>query len=183
LKVVTEFNWSVMEIEAAPDGSCFVIEGVGLQGKTTPDRSVRFYGPEGKLLSEIPTQRPLRDAASTPLFDPTGKLLVLGVAPLGEQQILLEMPSGRFLGQTPRATAGVSPGARHFAAVDNAGLHLHDRSGRRVLECLPEIHGLSTPFSPDLDGRYLIWGNESGYVSVADLVEVQRRLAEINLGW
>jgi hypothetical protein len=66
--------------------------------------------------------------------------------------------------------------------MDNlASLHLHDRSGKRLLERLAEIAVFSTPFSPDLDGRYLVWGNEGGYVSVADLVEVQRRLAEINL--
>jgi len=42
---------------------------------------------------------------------------------------------------------------------------------------------LRVPFSPDLDGRYLLWGSPSGLVSVADLVEAQRRLTEAGLGW
>jgi len=36
-------------------------------------------------------------------------------------------------------------------------------------------------FSPD--GRQLIWGNSEGSVSSCDLDEVQRRLAEVDLGW
>jgi hypothetical protein len=34
-----------------------------------------------------------------------------------------------------------------------------------------------------LDGRLVAWGSADGTVSVCDLVEVQRRLAEISLGW
>jgi hypothetical protein len=36
-------------------------------------------------------------------------------------------------------------------------------------------------FSPD--GREVAWGNREGSVSVCDLDEVQRRLAEVDLGW
>jgi hypothetical protein len=36
-------------------------------------------------------------------------------------------------------------------------------------------------FSPD--GRQLAWGNGNGSVSVCDLEEIQRRLAEVGLGW
>src|SRR5262249_6563074 len=120
-------------------------------------------------------------------FDPTGKLLILDITPIGQRQDLLEMPSGRFLGPVPVNADGVSPGARRFVVIDNtanAHLHLHDHAGNRPVEQLSEPLGVrNVPFSPDLDGRYVLWGNQSGQVSVADLVEIQRRLAEIGLGW
>jgi sugar/nucleoside kinase (ribokinase family) len=50
----------------------------------------------------------------------------------------------------------------------------------RLIERIDQ-HGV--PFSPDLDGRYVLWGNPSGLVSLADLVEIQKRLAEVRLGW
>jgi hypothetical protein len=33
------------------------------------------------------------------------------------------------------------------------------------------------------DGRIVAWGEPDGTVSVCNLVEVQRRLAEFGLGW
>jgi hypothetical protein len=36
-------------------------------------------------------------------------------------------------------------------------------------------------FSPD--GQHLIWGNVGGSVTLVDLVEVNRRLSELALGW
>jgi hypothetical protein len=38
-------------------------------------------------------------------------------------------------------------------------------------------------FSPDLEGRYVLWGDGSGTVFVADLIEIQRRLTGLGLGW
>jgi len=128
-------------------------------------------------------------------FDPTGKLLILDTALSDQQQVRLEMPSGRFLGpvpviangpgSVPVLVNGVSPGARLFAVQDDEGnLCLHNGAGSRLIERLSEsVDFLTVSFSPDLDGRFMLWGNPSGSVSVADLVEVQRRLAEIELGW
>jgi hypothetical protein len=42
--------------------------------------------------------------------------------------------------------------------------------------------GVGSPrFSPN--GRYLMWVNPGGGVTVVDLVEVNRRLTELGLGW
>jgi hypothetical protein len=64
-------------------------------------------------------------------------------------------------------------------------LRLYDRAGSLLVARLAEgrAHQVDYPFSPDLDGRFLLWGDRPGLVCVGDLVEVQRRLARIGLGW
>jgi hypothetical protein len=47
-------------------------------------------------------------------------------------------------------------------------------------ETLPTVLHASV-FSAD--GRFIAWGNTDGMVSVCDLIEVQRRLAEVRMGW
>jgi serine/threonine protein kinase/WD40 repeat protein len=183
LKVITDFNWSVHDIKAAPDGSLFVIDGRSGPGKPHLRRSVRVYDPEGKFVSELSGHNlSLELTWGTLRFDPTGKFLVMEPSP--NVGVLLDMPSGRFLGTVPARAHGVSPGARWWAQVDDRyDLHLCDRAGNRLVEQLSDSGHFpnNVPFSPDLDGRYLLWGDQSGLVSVADLVEVQRRLAEVGL--
>jgi hypothetical protein len=185
LTVIIDFNWYVQHIEAAPDGSCFVIDGLTGPGKTNLRRLVRSYDANGKFLTDLPAQVPSDSSGGLFRFDPSGKRLMLATAVFGRQQVLLEMPSGRFLGPVPPLTRGASPGARRFAVLDDErNLHLHDHAGNRLVERLPDaVDFPNVPFSPDLDGRFMLWGNLSGSVNVADLVEVQRRLAEIELGW
>jgi hypothetical protein len=80
----------------------------------------------------------------------------------------------------------VSPRARYWVGLGGTDRHpqLFDKAGTLLVEQLSEPNGqLDMPFSPDLDGRYLLWGNPSGLVSVADLVEVRRRLTGVGLGW
>jgi serine/threonine protein kinase/WD40 repeat protein len=185
LKVINDFNLHVQNINAAPDSSCFVIGGK--LGPAEADRpSVQVYRPNGELLIELPRLGPAaaRDLIGFVRFDPSGKLLVLDTTAEG-QQVLLEMPSGRFLGVVPVPARGVGPAARRWAQLDDrSNLHLCDRVGNRLLEQLAaSVYCDDVPFSPDLDGRYMLWGDPSGLVSVADLVEVQRRLAEFGLEW
>ncbi len=98
LKVIDDFNWRVEDTEAAPDGSCFVVDGINGPGTPNLRRLVRAYDADGKFLTEFSTHRPAGDRSGALRFDPTGKLLVLELAPNGRRPVLLEMPSGRFLG-------------------------------------------------------------------------------------
>ena len=102
VKVISDFSQAVREIEASPDGACFVIEGVGGSGSADQRRLVRVYKNDGTFLSELGTQRAPRHASTNFRFDPSGTLLVHKTAPFPERRdILLEMPSGRFLGPAP----------------------------------------------------------------------------------
>ncbi len=63
-------------------------------------------------------------------------------------------------------------------------MSVYDRAGKVLLDRLwEEASALNPAFSPDLDGRYVIWGDRSGTVFVADLVEIQQRLTDLGLGW
>jgi WD40 repeat protein len=183
IKVISDLNGSVQDIEASPDGSCFVIAGLADPGTPRPHPFVRLYTSRGAFLTDLFSQRSNEAALPFAHFDPSGKLVVLGIEE--GKEIVLEVPSGRFLRLIPDAVRGVGPGARRLAHLDREyRLQLYDHAGNRLLYQLDELAGpTTTPFSPDLDGRYLMWGNSSEILSIADLVEVQRRLAEVGLGW
>ncbi|MFO0892575.1 MAG: serine/threonine-protein kinase [Isosphaeraceae bacterium] len=188
VKVITEFDRGVRGITAAPDGSCFIIEGVSRKSDNRLERLIRIYGPEGNDLGSIPTERGPGDPGAAPRFDPGGKLTAIETAPYpGDRQALIAMPSGRFLGHLPIRACGLSPEARRLAHIGNPGssLKVYDPGGNHWVTHLSDsAEGqLRVPFSPDLDGRYLLWGKLSGTVSIADLVEVRSRLTQVGLGW
>jgi WD40 repeat protein len=187
MNVINAFGWGVQGIEAAPDGSCFVIVGTTGRTKAAATRSAKVYDPEGRFRTELSTQHPSDTPGSPTWFDPSGKLFVLVTRPRpGGTSHLFEMPAGRYLGPVPVEARGLAPGARLWVGLhpDNLQLRLHDQHWNLLVDKLNEgIPHYRVPFSPDLDGRYLLWGNPSGLVSVADLVELQRRLTEVGLGW
>jgi hypothetical protein len=185
MKVITDFHLYVQDIEAAPGGTHFVVHGKSGTGTAPPRHLVRLYDTAGEFVRDLSgNDSPADRAGDLLVFDPTGKLLVLDPGPKN-RQVLLDMPSGRFLGTAPARTRGVSPGARWWAQADERGIfHLCDRAGNRLVDLFSEGAGFAVmPFSPDHDGRYLLCGNPYGLVSVADLVEVERRLVSIGLGW
>ena len=82
------------------------------------------------------------------------------------------------------------PGAEEASHERPATLRLHCQVGKdsgamkRVRTASESVLTVYVPaFDPDLDGRYLLCGSQSGIVNVADLVELRRRLTEVGLGW
>ena len=188
LRTITDFNRFVHRSAATPDGKYFVVEGVGgLKGYT---RSVNAYdGHTGAKLWTFPSRKRL-DTSSWFLFDPTGKILSLHDDDRGHS-ILLEMPSRAALGDLNELPHCLSPGAKYWlsiAAVESADRSLvysiHDRermSPKLQIAVNSSTSAVVTQFSPD--GRQVAWGNTEGSVSICDLDKVQRRLAEVGLGW
>ena len=66
--------------------------------------------------------------------------------------------------------------------VPGVSLFERGRAGRMV-KILVTGSTVSTyaEFSPD--GLHVAWGNPDGTVSLCDLPEIQRRLAEVRMGW
>ncbi|MFI5455558.1 MAG: WD40 repeat domain-containing protein [Isosphaerales bacterium] len=183
VKTIIDLNWGVKEIEASPDGTHFLVDGRGGADELNLSRQVRAYQVDGTFVSEILPKIPLDPANGKFTFDPTGRLLIHYPK---DQPVLFELPSLRFMGPTPiTLISGVSQDAQLWVgyAFDEGGRpQIYDRDGKVLLDRIPGAVD-TVHFSPDLDGRYLIWGNRLGAVCVADLVEVRRRLTEIGLGW
>jgi hypothetical protein len=73
--------------------------------------------------------------------------------------------------QASSATTGGSSGIKLNRRSDNVDLVVMGGDGLR--------NGIPR-FSEN--GRYLAWGNRDGTVQVADIVDLQRRLAKVGLG-
>jgi hypothetical protein len=61
------------------------------------------------------------------------------------------------------------------------GFSLHEQGGRHLVDLGIDSQTAVSTF--DADGRTFAWGTTEGTVYVADLNEVQSRLAKVGLGW
>jgi WD40 repeat protein len=196
-----DFNWHVFRSDVSPDGRYFVADG--LRGPTFDKREhiVRLYDvPTGKELAPIPGPPPgMRDGFSFILLDPTGTVLVQKVN-VDWRLHLLAVPELTFLREVQLdVNSGQAEGIRCLSPGGKQWLTSHSRSGKTVPSAYT-VHelGRDTPLLTiaadpititgnlsefSRDGRIVTWCNLDGTVSVCDLVEVQRRLAEIGLGW
>lgn len=165
----------------------------GHQGQCDPRRQPvrRLYWQEAWPL---PTQKPVRFDGASFSFDPTGGVLNYFYEPTaeGSRAYFLEMPSLAVLRQFDQAPYCLGPRAKRWllaspVTADQPGaLSLFDQElPDPLIRFLPDLGGAPWTgrprFSPD--GLHLVWGNPSGAVTVVDLVEVNRRLSEIGLGW
>jgi hypothetical protein len=176
----------------SPDGAYLVLEGwVGSIGRRS--RSANLYsGQSGAKIA------PLRPANGKPWtraafsFDPGGTILSCEFHTDEWQTSLLELPSRRLVRQLDVCEYRLGPEAKRWVRAfehfwDAAAaftLFERERDGPLVSFVLDsdQVNGaFSAQFSRT--GTHLVWGNSNGTVTVVDLVEVQRRLAAIGLGW
>jgi serine/threonine protein kinase/WD40 repeat protein len=183
----TDFGRYVFTAEAAPDGSFFVAEGYG--GPQGKDRAIKaFAGLTGKVIWEVRSQRSA--AGSLLRLDPTGKLLLHyrhdRMPPDLPQKYLAGLPSGRLVGTVPDDYHTLGPAARLFGFHDTSGrgFTLYREGDSTPLVTLNADVPTSSVFdSFNRAGTHVAWGNADGTVSVADIPEVQHRLAALGLGW
>jgi serine/threonine protein kinase/WD40 repeat protein len=117
--------------------------------------------------------------------DPAGKMVALAVVDDQNEKVrLLDLADGRELGTLPRY-GSLSPGAKYVSGRGGGlAFVLSRRDGREPLVTLgSDLLTASIHSRFSRDGRLLAWGNGDGTVTVCDLPEVRRRLAEVGLGW
>ncbi len=165
-----------------------MVEGLG--GPEGHTRSVNAYDASSgaKLWSSL-SKRSI-ESGSGIRFDPKGKILCLSDDDHGHS-ILLEMPTRAVLGELDKTPECLSPGARRWLGTEAAEpadrcflYSIYEQGHKRPVVQIAinsGTPGILTQFSPD--GRQVIWGDAEGSVSICDLDEVQRRLAEVDLGW
>ena len=190
LAVISDFNLYVNSGEISPDGAYYVVEGSsGSREKWV--RSIHLFEvATGKRIWTLPSQKPTRDlGAGLVGFDPTGKVLALSLSP-DPSATLFEVPSGAVLGTLNTPGSVLAPGAaRWWASTDAAhdhlrGWSLYERGSQRpLISFVKDQPGAGGPPRSSPDGLHAAWGHVDGTVSLVNLVEVQRRLADVGLGW
>jgi len=192
LAEIRDCNLYLFGSECSPDGKYYVIEGLGGSPGNVKRIANLYEGPTGKKLGALPTQRPIKSEGGLFNFDPTGTVLSFVYSGEGDHVFLLEMPSRAVIRQFDWGPCCLGPRARRWLKGSNptadqpGGLTVFEQDRQEPLIKFVLDFGVSPPtgqsqFSPD--GLHLVWGNPDGSVTLVDLVEIQRRLSEIGLGW
>jgi len=192
LAEIRDCNLGVFASECSPDGKYYVIEGLGGSPGNVKRIANLHEGPTGKKLGALPTQRAIQFDGASFNFDPTGTVLNFVYSEKGNQALLLELPSRAVMRQLDRFPYCLGPHAERWliesggtADRPNAlGLFRRDRQEpliEFVFDLGHDVGNWPPQFSPD--GLHLVWGNPDGAVTTVDLVEIQRRLSELGLGW
>jgi hypothetical protein len=185
IALITDFNWELHYACFSPDGQHVVVEGIsGSAGKT---RTVNAYDSRGKSVwvtaSNLAVNRP-----AWIHFDPTSSVFTLVLAE-GPRVNLLEMPSRAIVAVFEQNPYCLGPGGiRWMGPPDSSeqppGISLFERGyDKRLVRILLSGSPIGIHAEFSLDGRHVAWGNPDGTVTLCDLVELQRRLAEVGLGW
>ena len=187
VKEIADFNWAVHHVEAAPDGSFFLAEGIG--GPKGESRALNAYDAlTGEKLWSIESKlKP--EVNATFGLDPSGKVLAWRES--STNLVLMKMPTRELLSGIVPPSRLLNNEGRQWITVENddsrqaAVIQLHDRGGKspRLRIACDSNTQLSLVASFSRDGKYLAWGNPDGSVCVCDMVNVQSRLTDVGLGW
>jgi WD40 repeat protein len=185
---IPDFNRQVFSNRAAPDGSCFVVEGIREDGKGVRRSLKAIDAATGAEWWSRTLARTVPSGVQS--VDPTGRILYAQLGDPSEAGTLLDLRSGVTLETVSPAQHGLGPGARLVVTPRPAepsdtqpGYALWRRGEGSPLVILGIDGGYSCWPQFSRDGRLLAWGNAEGTVTVAQLDRVQERLASVGLGW
>jgi WD40 repeat protein len=182
LMELPEFNRDVHGAVWSPDGSVIAIEGFGVQGEMT-DRWVKVVHPLAN--STLWTRRPevAPEGPSMLAMDAGGAGVAFVPGPTSSMEICdpvsghtdrtFQCPFHAFSSRTQLLCFG-SPNEEVLIAMQDGSLLLKAQFSETKPSFLPVF---------SRDGNLLAWGSQDGTVSVCDLEELNRRLAEIKLDW
>jgi len=183
IREITDFSQHVYHGVAAPDGSVFVVEGLGKDPKEGGLTTFSGYdGASGKKLWEMA----LSDSRERELeMHPSGRLVALFGYDLNDSKIVLDPSTGKAVRTGPYDRASFSPPDKYWWRGVQGGLGLFRRGDDRSLLTLgagsQPIEGWRPVF--DAPQRRLLCGDRGGSVRVCDIEEVRQRLTDLGLGW
>jgi hypothetical protein len=181
---IQDFRRLVYCAACTRDGSHVVVDGLG--GPDGNRRFLKIFNTAGQEVCDIPTTR--TDPDGWLIMDSAGTRLA-ALTENGSVATLLEFPSGRYLGRLTPKPSCLSPQARLWGNIGltcdpRCGLWLFRWDGVRSVPMLGlGVDSQVTRAKFSADGTRVAWGDASGTVSVCHIPEVQKRLAEIGLGW
>jgi serine/threonine protein kinase/WD40 repeat protein len=175
-------------IMLTPDGQQVIVEGLEVEGREIKWRAIKMFdtraGTEQWSLRSKPVEKNLTRIRS---IDPTGRFLRM-CDDSYSQAILVDVNSGRQVRTFKYGPMSLGPGVKDYLsswvdhendAVKNSLVGGDDEA---ILVTLGRDNQLKNPLF-SADGTRLAWGNSDGTVTVCDIRQVQRRLAEVGLGW
>jgi serine/threonine protein kinase/WD40 repeat protein len=189
LREVIDFPVHVHAIRLAPGGSTFVVVGVAEDKDRLIRRSRVYAAPSGKLLHDLP-RRLEPQASSTPHFDPSGKVLAVGVD-RGEDGLghpsMFDLAGLKYRGTFSVPVSCLNPGASWSMgrSYDRpAELALFDLArGQPLLRIAADVEATYSSFNFSPDGRHVMFGRRDGTISVLDLPEIDGQLSDLHLSW
>jgi len=182
-----DFNRRVYEAVSVADGRCYVVHG----WHDGPDDRYRALlaldGFTGKILWSIRYGGHDNEARRI-LLDWTGDHVVVEKAEAGrsDRLSLREVKTGNQVGSLDHWPGSPSPDGTRFVQSSSPyqGISLRGDDDHLLLNLGIDqsvSSGYAKTFSPD--GKRVAWGNADGSVMVADLDEIQSRLALVGLSW
>ncbi len=183
---ITDFPRLIYSAACAPDGSHVVVDGLG--GPSGDQRQLKIFSVTGDEVCEIPTTRYFPYEDGWLIVDPTGTRLA-ALTENGSVATLLEFPTGKYVGRLDSQPTCLSPQAALWVYIGTpddprCGLWLFRRDEAPRLALLGlGLDSQVTRATFSRDGTLVAWGDADGTVSVCSIPTVQRRLAELGMGW
>jgi serine/threonine protein kinase/WD40 repeat protein len=176
---ITVFPWGVLSAAAAPDGRAFVACGRKAE-EESPLVIKAFDSATGRELWS--REAPNSAGYNHLTYETNGRAVLTGRG--WQEPMRLDPATGDLLG--PIASVAWHQGADFWvgSSPELPGCCLLSR-GRdtHLMHLNLEAGQSSIDVIFDAEGRRVAWGNRDGTVTICDIAEVQRRLAEVGLGW
>lgn len=172
---ITDFSDHVKEVEAPPDGRCFVVEGRSVFGD---EKSAIMKCFDGRTGRELWSRDLRREECGVLVIDAAGKLLTFPRDPLGEA-LLVELQTGRALDVLDFFPWAIRAEPRLYAgnAFDrDRDIRLFNAPSQAPLLTLAVDPGAASGVRFNAEGNRLAWGNADGTVTVCHLEEMENRL-------
>jgi hypothetical protein len=113
-------------------------------------------------------------------LEATGRWLLHSTNDTGGMRVI-DLSSSRAVASLPPEAHALSPDGAWFTQPLGQGFRVVDLAGRDPELVLSTDWEVSAPHTFSPDGRFLVWGTAEGWVAVAELPEIRRRLEPVLL--
>jgi WD40 repeat protein len=184
---IGDHDWHCFGIDMPADGRFVVADGTGVKDGRRVRTFNAYDGQTGETLWSMPAPPTEVDTRLITL-DPTGAILVLDHREKSTST-WLKLPRREWMGDLPIRPPCLAPGGnRWFAlggdrATGKSEWHYHPDGHNGPEIAFAEQGDVGSGFAFGPKGRHVVWGGGNPAVVVCDLVELQRAMAELELGW
>jgi WD40 repeat protein len=170
-------NSLTWQTDLPPAGNLLLVSGGARDTNVTGSALIAWSTETGAQLWKVPSS--LRYDGGQWCRDPTATFLACCLDDKGRCD-LFRLPGGERVGPLVPGTAAMSPSGRQLVLPYGRFL-FEGADAKQSIALSVDVQGGGTTSVFSTDGQWLAWPTDQGWVLVADLAEVQRRLRV--LGW